>query len=51
MVMRSEGAVVPFKPSALAGMNVGSDNAVPVAARKRRRLIFDADVFWGFISF
>ena len=41
MVMRCEGAVEPLRPSALPGINVGSDRAVPVAARKRRREIFD----------
>src|SRR5262245_50995311 len=37
MVIRSEGAVVPARPKALAGMMVGTAMAAPVAARKRRR--------------
>src|SRR5262252_129586 len=39
IMMRCEGAVVPLRPRALEGMNVGNDSAVPVAARKRRREI------------
>src|SRR5438105_15019806 len=38
-VIRSEGAVAPPRPSALAGMSVGAARAAPVRARKWRRLI------------
>ena len=44
MVIRCEGAVVPFRPSALAGINVGNDRAAPVAARNRRRVILVSGV-------
>src|SRR6185369_6021825 len=38
-VTRSDGAVLPFAPSADDGMRLGAARAKPVAARKRRRLI------------
>src|ERR1041385_8163620 len=48
MVMRSEGAVCPSAPSALAGMMVGAATAAAVVAIKRRREIFG---FFGFMGF
>ena len=47
--MRSEGAALPSRPKALAGMMVGAARARLVAARNRRRLIpeLKEDSFMG----
>jgi hypothetical protein len=44
ITIRLDGAVVPSRPSALAGMNVGIASVVATAPRNRRRLIFKAEL-------